>query len=170
MRATLVVAFVTALGCGMAPPPPLPAGIAELSLPRDSRTLLRIGADEDPTGVITRRREVLTDVSRQLLMRPPSDAVVPEMFDLLTAVAPRMEAGAISPAWGSYIYTTYQQDLLKERPTGAPRRSRPEVERALEHYVEFFRLQARDGRRPRTIEDAAMEETGAWRDERRRGR
>ena len=109
---------------------------------------------------------MLTDVSRQLLMGPPSDALVPEPFDLLAAVAPRMEAGAISPAWGSYLYTTYQQDLLKDRPTGAPRRSQPEVERAVEGYVEFFRLRARDGRKPRTIEDAGFDDTRAWRDER----
>jgi len=154
----------------MAPPPPLPAGIAELYLPRDSRSLARIAADEEPTGSIARRREVLIDVSRQLLMGPPSDALVPELFDFLAAVAPRMEAGAISPAWGSYVYTTYQQDMLKERPTGVPRRSRPEVERALQGYVEFFRLQAREGRKPRTIEDAGFDDTRAWRDERRLGR
>jgi len=162
MTSLAIAACLAALGCSTAPPPPLPAGIAELYLPRDSRTLARIAVEEDPTGSITRRREVLTDVSRQLLMAPPSDALIPELFDLLTAVAPRMEGGAISPAWGSYIYTTYQQDMLKDRPTGSPRWSGAEVEKALDGYVVFFRLRAREGRKPRTIEDAAFEDTRSW--------
>ena len=164
----LVAAIVS--GCATATPPPLPAGIAELSLPADARALTRIAADEDPSGSIARRRDVLTEVSRQLLMTSPPDALVPELFDVLTSIAPRMEAGAISPAWGRYLYTSYQQDLLKERPTGTPRRSRQEVEHAVEGYVDFFRLRARDGRKPRTIEDAAFEDTRVWRDERRLGR
>ena len=107
MRPTfLVVVAVMLSGCSTAPPPPLPAGIAELYLPEDARALARIAAEDDPSGSITRRRDVLTEVSRQLLMSPPPDAVVPELFDVLTSIAPRMEAGAISPAWGSYLYTT----------------------------------------------------------------
>jgi hypothetical protein len=169
--ACLVLAMGLALvACSTAPPPPLPAGIAELSLPQDSRALARLGAEEDPSGAIGRRRELLTEVSRQLLMSPPSDAYVPELFDLLTAVAPRMEQGAVSPAWGSYIYTTYQQDMLKDRPTGSPRRSKAEVEKALDGYVEFFRLRAREGRKRRTMEDAAFEDTRGWRDDQRLGR
>jgi hypothetical protein len=58
--------------------------------------------------------------------------------------------------------------MVKERPTGTPRRSRAEVEQALDGYVEFFRLQ--EGRRLRTIEDAGFEDTRSWRDERRLGR
>jgi hypothetical protein len=164
------VACLLALGCAPAPPPPLPAGIAELQLPRDSRALAGIAAEDDPGSSLARRREVLAEVARQLLATPPPDALVPELFDLLAALAPRMEAGAISPAWGSYVYTSYQRDLVHDRPTGVPRRSRPEVERALEEYVEFFRLQARPGRKARTIEDAGFEEMRGWRDEQRLGR
>jgi hypothetical protein len=156
------------LGCVSSPPPPLPAGIAELMLPRDAHTLARIAAEDDVTGSLARRREVLTDVARQLLTTPPPDALVPEMFDLLAAIAPRMEAGAISPAWGSYLYTTHQQNLLRERPTGLPRPSRAEVDRVVEGYVKFFRLAG--GRKLRTIEDAAFEDTRGWRDENRLGR
>jgi hypothetical protein len=170
MRLTPVVLAVclAAVACSTTPPPPLPAGIAELYLPRDSRTLARLAAEDDPSGTLTRRREVLGEVSRQLLMPPPPDSYVPELFDLLTAVAPRMEKRAISPAWGSYIYTTYQQDMVKDRPTGTPRRSRAEVEKALDGYVEFFRL--REGPKLRTIEDAGFEDTRGWRDEQRMGR
>ena len=165
-----VLVLLAAVACSTAPPPPLPAGIAELHLPRDSRTLARLAAEDDPGGALDRRRGVLGEVSRQLLMAPPPDAYVPELFDLLTAVAPRMEQGAISPACGSYIYTTYQQDMVQDRPTGSPRRSKAEVEKALDGYVEFFRLRAREGRKPRTMEDAAFEDTRGWRDEQRLGR
>ena len=58
--------------------------------------------------------------------------------------------------------------MVKERPTGTPRRSRAEVEKALDGYVEFFRL--REGRKLRTIEDAGFEDTRGWRDEQRMGR
>jgi hypothetical protein len=163
------VLCLVALGCA-APPPPLPAGIAELRLPRDSRTLARIAAEDDATGALDRRREVLTDVAHQLLDGPPADPLVPELFDLLAALAPRMETGAISPAWGSYVYTSYRQDLVKERPTGIPRRAAAEVGRALDTYVEFYRLRAREGRKPRTVEDAAFEDTREWRREQREAR
>jgi hypothetical protein len=156
------------LGCVSSPPPPLPAGIAELMLPRDARSLARIAAEDDVNGSLARRREVLTNVAHQLLTRTPPDAFVPEMFDFLAAIAPRMEAGAISPAWGSYLYTTHQQDLVRERPTGLPRPSRAEVDRMVDGYVEFFRLQP--GRKLRTIEDAAFEDTQQQREEHRLGR
>lgn len=165
-----VLLCAAVLGCATSspPPPPLPAGIAELSLPRDSRSLARIAAEEDPTGAVTRRREILADVARQLLMAPPSDALVPEMFDFLAAVAPRMEKGVISAGWGTYLYTSYQRDLVRDRPSGAPRRSHAEIEKSVDESVEFFHLRA--GRKTRTIEDVGLEEMQGWRDERRLGR
>jgi hypothetical protein len=146
MRSGLPVAMaacVAVFGCRPAPPTPAPAGVAELQLPRDARTLVRIAAEENTTGSLTKRREVLDDVARQLAMAAPPDALVPELFDLLAAMAPRVEARAISPAWASYVYTSYQRDLVKDRPTGVPRRTEGEVARALDGYVEFFRLRAR---------------------------
>jgi hypothetical protein len=169
-RLATIAACAAMLGCAAAPPPPLPAGIAELHLPRDSHTLARIAVEDEPTGSLTRRREVLGRVAGQLLATPPPDVLVPELFDLLTAIAPRIEAGAISPAWGSYMYTSHQQNLLRDRPTGVPRPSRAEIERVVDGYVDFFRLRAREGRRPRTLEDAAFEGMRGWRDERRLGR
>jgi hypothetical protein len=169
MRVALLAgAALALLGCALSPPPPLPAGIAELQLPRDSRTLTRIAADEDATGSLARRREILAEIARQLLAARPPDAQVPELFDFLAAIAPRMEAGAISPAWGSYLYTTHQQNLARDRPTGVPRPSRAEVDRMVDHYVEFYRLKT--GRKPRTVEDAAFEDMQDWRNERRIGR
>lgn len=171
MRAlSLIVAAYVIVGCSPASRPPLPSGIAQLSLPHDANRLARIAVDDDPSGSLTRRRDVLNDVSRQLLMTPSDDALVPELFELLTVMAPRIEAGAISPAWGSYIYTTYRQDLAQSRPTGAPRRSRAEVETSLDGYVEFFELRGREAPTSPTPEDAAFEATKAWRDQHRLGR
>ena len=164
----MIAACVVLSGCLSAPPPPLPAGIAELMLPKDARTLARIAAEDDVTGSLGRRREVLTNVAHQLLTPAPPDPYVPELFDFLAAIAPRMEAGAISPAWGSYLYTTHRQNLARERPTGLPRPSRAEIERMVDGYVKFFRLQP--GHKLQTIEDAAFEDTRQQRDEHRIGR
>jgi hypothetical protein len=168
-RVASVAGCLLVLGCS-APPPPLPAGIAELRLPEDSHTLARIAAEDDPTGALGRRRDVLANVAGQLLDAPPADPLVPELFDLLTALAPRIEAAAISPAWGSYVYTSYRRDLVQERPTGVPRRSAADVQHALDGYVEFYRLRAREDGRSRTIEDAGFEDTREWRREQRESR
>jgi hypothetical protein len=45
-------------------------------------------------------------VNRQLFMPPPSDALVPELFDLVTLVSSRV-AVEISLNWVAYLYTTY---------------------------------------------------------------
>ncbi|HEV7732657.1 MAG TPA: hypothetical protein VGR62_10870 [Candidatus Binatia bacterium] len=167
----LVAASVVVVGCSTTPPPPpFPTGIGQLSLRHDATTLARIAAEDEPTGSLARRRDVVNDVSRQLLTTPPDDALVPELFDLLAAMAPRMESGTISPAWGGYIFTAYRQDLLTNRPTGSPRRSGADLETALDGYVEFFALRARDTQGAPSAEDAAFEATKAWRDQHRLGR
>jgi hypothetical protein len=81
-----------------------------------------------------------------------------------------MEARTISPAWASYVYTTYQRDLVRDRPTGTPRRSPAEVETAVDAYVEYFRLRARDDRPALDPAAAGMEAVQEWRTERRLGR
>src|SRR5687767_4260029 len=92
----LVAAFVLGVACGPSGPPPLaPAGIAELVLPADGDTLRRIAAEDDPAGRLERRRTVVAGVDRQLLMPAPDDALVPELFDVVVALAPRMESGAV---------------------------------------------------------------------------
>ena len=130
----------------------------------------RMAAGETREGTLEQRRTTVVRMHRLLLMSPPPDALVPELFDLLVRMSPRMESGAVSPAWASYIFTSYQRDLLHDRPAGTPRRSLPEVEQALEGYVKFFRLQARPGGGPGSIEGAAFEDTQAWRNDRRMGR
>jgi len=155
-------------GCG--PAPLLPSGIAELRLSESARSLARTAASEEASGTIAERSAVLADVSQQLLQAPPPDPLVPELFDVLVAVAPRMENGAISPAWASYVYTSYERDLRHDRPNGRPRRSPAEVENAVQGYVDFFRIRMREGQRQPTLEDAGFEDTLEWRNENRIGR
>ena len=164
----LLVLLATVAACG--PAPLLPAGFAELRLSETSRSLARTAASEETSGVFVERSAVLADVSQQLVEPPPPDPLVPELFDVLVALAPRMEKGAISPAWASYVYTTYQRDLRRDRPSGTPRRSPAEVETAVQGYVEFYRLHVREGQRPVTLEDAGYQDTIEWRNENRIGR
>src|SRR5947207_440124 len=84
-----------------------PTGIAQLVLPTDAASLRRVAAEDDPPKRIERRARIVSGVQCQLLMAPVDDALVPEMFDVLVALAPRMESGTVGPAWASYIYTTY---------------------------------------------------------------
>jgi hypothetical protein len=150
----------------------------QLVLPEDAATLRRIAAEEEAGGVLVRRRDTLAKLNRQLLMPAPADAIAPELFDFVAAMAPRMEAGTISTPWAGYLYTVYQRDMRQERPLGRPRRSQEEVEAVLDGYVEFFAIRA-DPRRGApgaagTVPaDPAAEGYDAlrqWRDERRLGR
>lgn len=155
-------ALVLLLGCATQPPPPPPqqppplAGIAELVLPADAASLRRTAASEERAGGIETRRGLLAGVHRQLLMAPPDDALVPELFDVLAVMAPRVEAGEISPAWASYLYTTYLRDLHAERPAGAPRRSTAEVTVVLDGWVEYYHVRAT----PRPTDKASATATG----------
>ena len=99
-----------------------PPGSATLTLRLDAkpRALQRIGDEDRASGDLTRRRDVVAGLNRSLLMSPPDDLHVPEMFDLVTAMAPRMTAREISPQWAAYIYTSYQRDLINDRPGGVP--------------------------------------------------
>ena len=163
--------LVVCLGCAAPAPYPLPAGIAELVLPADAATLQRIAAEDDLVDRLARRREIIAGVDRQLLMTTqPDDALVPELFDFVVALAPRMESGTIDAAWGSHLYTTYQRDLRNDRPSGRPRRSPTEIAGVLDHYVEFYRIQANPRVARPTAESQGFGAMRDWRNERRIGR
>ena len=177
MRAFAVplVALALCAGCaasGVSPArSPTPTGISQLVLPMDAASLHRVAAEDDPPKRLERRARILSGVQRQLLMAPIDDALVPEMFDVLVALAPRMESGTISAAWASWIYTTYERDLAKERPAGTPRRSRVEIDRALAEMVAYYHIREN----PKAAPPASPERQGfdairEWRDERRLGR
>jgi hypothetical protein len=102
-----------------------------------------IAASEQASHEPTRRRDVLARFHRLLLMPAPPDAMVPELFDLITLLSQRMASGAISLDWGAYVYTSYVRDLVRDRPDGAPVRTKAQVASELERYVAFFSLRKR---------------------------
>lgn len=115
--------------------------------------LARQGRAEEDSGGIEKRRDTLVQFNRMLLMPPPDDALVPELYDLVTLLSSRVATGEISLNWAAYVYTTYQRDLVRDRPTGVPRRSSDEVEQQLASYIEFFSLQKRPDARGITMSD-----------------
>jgi len=170
--ASAVFALVFAVGCveNGGAPPSTPTGIAQLTLPMDAASLRRVAAEDDPPKHLERRVKILSGVHRQLLMAPLDDTLVAEMFDVLSALAPQMEAGTVSPAWASYIYTTYARDLTKERPTGRPRRTHVEIDRTLAAMVAYYGVRTNPKASPPTVERQDFDAIRGWRDERRLGR
>ena len=102
---------------------------------------------------VTHRRSVVTTVNRQLLMPPPPDAWVPELYEVITLVARRVAVGEMSFAWMAHLYTSYQRDLALERPGGTPRRSFDEVRAQIDRYVEFHAIQKRPDVKGVTMDD-----------------
>lgn len=105
--------------------------------------LSRVSANEGDSGSLEKRREVVGQMNRLLLMSPAPDAIVPEMFEVVTALSSRAATGEMSLDWSAYVYTTYQRDLLRDRPTGTPARSREQVEAEVQRLVEFYAIQKR---------------------------
>ncbi len=105
--------------------------------------LRRVAARETGSGDLTQRRAVVAQTHRMLLMPPPPDALVPELFELVTQLAARSAAGSISLNWSAYVYTSYYQDMVRDRPTGEPLRSHEQVAAEVEKYVQFYALQQR---------------------------
>src|SRR5262249_51463099 len=108
MRAFGVPLFALALcaGCaatGVSPAPsPARTGVAQLVRRRAAAWLRRAAAEAAPPKRLERRTQIVAGVQRQLLMAPVDDALVPEMFDVLIALAPRMESGTVGAAWASW--------------------------------------------------------------------
>jgi hypothetical protein len=102
-----------------------------------------IAASERAGSDLTRRRDLVARFHRLLLMPPPPDAMIPELFDLITLLSERMASGAISLNWGAYIYTSYARDMVRDRPDGSPAHTQAQVESELDRYVEFFSVRER---------------------------
>jgi hypothetical protein len=113
----------------------------------------RIAASENQNGSVTKRREILAQMNRYMLMPAPDDALVPELFDLVTQLSSRVATGEISLNWAAYIYTAYQRDMIQQRPDGQPRRSPEEVGVQLAQYIQFFSIQKRPDQKGVTIND-----------------
>jgi hypothetical protein len=82
-------------------------------------------------------------MNRLLLLEPPSDAMVPELFDVMTFLSARIATGEVSPNWGAYLYTKYVRDMARDRPTGEPKRDTADVEADLKGAMEFYAIQKR---------------------------
>jgi hypothetical protein len=115
--------------------------------------LARQARAEEASHSIEKRRATLVQFNSLLLMPPPNDAFVPELYDLVTGLSSRVATGEISLNWAAYIYTTYQRDLERDRPTGEPRRSTEEVNAQLAKYIEFFSIQKRPDAQGITVGD-----------------
>lgn len=105
--------------------------------------LSRVAEAENTSGKLDRRKQILLNLNRQLLMPPPPDALVPELFDLVTIVSSRVATGDISLNWVAYLYTTYQRDMAEQRPTGTPRRTLDQVHAEIDQLVQFYAIQKR---------------------------
>ena len=105
--------------------------------------LTRIAASEEGSGQQTKRREIVDDIHRRLLMPPAADGMVAELFDLATLLASRTATGEVSLSWAAYLYTSYSRDLVQERPTGVPRRTREELLATLEQQLRFYAIRKR---------------------------
>ncbi len=124
--------------------------------------LKRIAAREEATGSLEERRQAVLRMHRMLLLNPPPDVLVPELFDLVTAVSRRVASGEIDYNWAAYVYNSYERDMVRDRPQGVPRRSVPEVEQEVARYVQFYALQKRpdvDGVRLRDLAGAPAGES-----------
>lgn len=103
----------------------------------------RIAAREQGDGDVSQRRAVVVGLHRQLLMPPPADALVPELFEVATLVSRRVASGEISFAWVAHLYTTYALDLVTQRPTGTPRRTADGIRAEIDRYVAFYSIRSR---------------------------
>jgi hypothetical protein len=86
-------------------------------------------------------------------MAPPPDALVPELFDVVTLVSRRVASGEISFDWVAHLYTTYERDLVQQRPTGTPRRTPDEIKIEVDRYVQFYAIRKRPDARGVTVGD-----------------
>jgi hypothetical protein len=105
--------------------------------------LSRVAEAENTSGKLDQRKQILANINRQLLMPAPPDTLVPELFDLVTLVSSRVATGDISLNWVAYIYTTYQRDMVDQRPNGTPRRNLDQVHAELDRLVQFYSIQKR---------------------------
>jgi hypothetical protein len=101
-------------------------------------------AATDVANDITHRRVVVDRMHRLLLMPPAPDAMVGELFDVVTALSTRVADGSMSLNWAAYVYTGYVRDMVRDRPDGTPVRAQPQVVADLDRTVEFYAI----GERP----------------------
>jgi hypothetical protein len=60
---------------------------------------------------------------------------VPELFDVVLALARRLEARRMSAAWAGRLYASYRREARIHRPDGLPKRTCADVEAVLDAWV-----------------------------------
>jgi hypothetical protein len=105
--------------------------------------LQHLAAAEETTGDVTRRRQVVTRVHRALLLAPPPEPLVPELYDYLSVLSQRVATGEVSWSWSAYLYTGYARDAEVQRPLGIPRHTIADLQRDVDHAVAFFSIRKR---------------------------
>lgn len=105
--------------------------------------LTRVALREHADGQLVQRHAAVARMHRMLLIAPPSDALVPELFDVLTALSARVATGAIDLSWAAYVYTSHWRDVTRARPAGTPRYSLAQVEALMDEQVRFYHIQKR---------------------------
>lgn len=115
--------------------------------------LTRVATSENTSGTVERRSQILANLNRQLWMPAPSPTLVPELFDVVTVVANRVATGDISLNWVAYLYTTYQRDMVEQRPTGTPRWTLDQVRAEIDRLVQFYAIQKRPEQRGIVVGD-----------------
>jgi len=123
-------------------PPPLQASVRELHPPFDVATLRRIGAADEAETSIDGRVRVIVDVERQLRIGPSESALVPELFDVVLALARRLDARRMSAAWAGRLYASYRRETRTDRPDGFPRRTCADIEALLDAWVLCYSVDA----------------------------
>jgi len=108
-----------------------------------------LGHTTDPA----RKQAVVAALHRALLMEPPPDALVPELFDVVTVASRRVASGEMSFDWLAHMYKTYERDLQAQRPSGTPRRSLDEIHAEIDRYTTFYAIQKRPDARGVTVQD-----------------
>jgi hypothetical protein len=102
-----------------------------------------VAAREQRSGEVSQRRDAVRRIHRLILIAPPDERWVGELFDLMTALTTRVSTGEINLNWASYVYTSYLRDLVRDRPSGEPRRSVEEIDASLADYIRFYSLRKR---------------------------
>ncbi len=132
------LAFLLSLTCVVAGPP----------------TLAESGRWREPTPDLstppasTVAHETIRTVHQVLLLAPPPQQLVPELWDFYLVLSERAATGEVSPGWAAYLYTNYFLDLVQQRPSGLPRRDRNEIRQHLQASIEYYNIRKRPEARP----------------------
>lgn len=117
-------------------------------------TLLSCAPAKLPRVISESPEEAILTVHAVLLLTPPKDAMIAELYDFFVLVSDRAATGEISAGWAAYIYTNYYRDLLRDRPSGSPRLDSAGQRKVLADAVEFFYIRKRPEAQPQPY--------GAW--------